>query len=836
MEERDQLSSDDPLDELIEGVFPRKGGAGSVFRRAVREPLAPMPGLDAGKVVGDFELVALIGRGGMGQVWEARQHSLGNRRVAVKFVLPEHASERGLALFAREARAGGRLSHPGIVAVHGHGEVDGLSWIAMQFVEGSWTLRDFIDLAARGNELAPDHDRRVTQLVAQLADALEAAHRAGVTHRDVKPQNVLIDPDDQPKLTDFGLARVEGESGLGLTSAGAGTCSYMSPEQIAGRRGEIDHRTDVFSLGVVLYELLTLQRPFRGDTEQQVISRILGEDPPDPRVLRASVPRELAAIAGKALEKARERRYQTMGELAADLRRFLAGEPVRARPPSGVDRLGRWIRRNPAKSATSGVAGIALIAVTTLYVRARSEAAKVLRLSDVKVLEELELEADALWPPYPEKIGALESWSVRARQLVGRLPIHRGALSEMRRRGRPSGDDEPVGDADERRAWIFDSPEDQWQHDVLTELIANLEGLHAGLLAEDSIEADYGWSVPRRIAFAKGLAAGFAPGGTYAALWERDLPPILATYPGLDLKPQIGLVPVGPDPESGLWEFAHLMTGEPAERDADGKLVLREETGVVLVLLPHGTFWMGAQSGDPQGRNYDPEAEEDEGPVHEVELSAYFLSKYEMTQGQWERLTGRNPSHYQDSELAPTLLHPVEQITWPECTSWLARAGLALPSEAQWENGVRGGTETPWWTGEERESLREKHAANLADQAARQSGAPWAAIQDWPELNDGFVAHAPVGTYAANALGLHEVVGNLEEWCSDAYESPYADAGHLERDPIVTRIRANTHVYRGGSFANRAVYARSTQRNAGSLQTAFTDLGVRPARLIGQGP
>jgi len=295
----------------------------------------------------------------------------------------------------------------------------------------------------------------------------------------------------------------------------------------------------------------------------------------------------------------------------------------------------------------------------------------------------------------------------------------------------------------------------------------------------------------------------------------------------------MGLRPISPDTESGLWEFAHLMTGVPAERGADGTLVRTEETGVVLVLLPGGTFSMGAQSGDPTGQNYDPQAMGSEGPVHEVELSAYFLSKYELTQGQWLRLTGRNPSFHQPpGGRAPSLLHPVEQVSWLDCMEWLPRAGLKLPSEAQWEYGARAGTDTPWWTGADRESLQEKHAANLADQAAARAGAWWEAeINEWPELDDGYAWHAPVGTYSANAFGLHEVAGNLWEWCLDGFEPGFYGRSP-KQDPIAPWEGASTRVARGGGFRNAATDARSARLTNRAPPVANDSLGVRPARAI----
>jgi serine/threonine protein kinase len=348
-----------------EGDAKDRSDSISFFRRTEKEKLEPAPGLTPGKIVGDFRLDALIGQGGMGQVWEAEQLSL-KRAVAVKFVRPERVTAHQLELFAREARAGGRLHHPGIVAIHGHGQSDGLAWIAMEFVSGAWTLKDFLDEAARLPEVPEGYDGHVARFVAEIAEAMQAAHEGGVIHRDLKPQNVLITADDHPKVTDFGLARITDEAALSVTGDFAGTYFYMSPEQAMAKRMGLDHRTDVFSLGVVLYELLALRRPFEGDTSQQVVEQIMYRDPADPRTIRSKIPRDLAVIAGKALEKERHKRYGTMRELAADLRRHLADEPIHARPPTRIDRTLKWIKRNPGKSSAAAIVAVALLVISAL--------------------------------------------------------------------------------------------------------------------------------------------------------------------------------------------------------------------------------------------------------------------------------------------------------------------------------------------------------------------------------------------------------------------------------------------------------------------------------------
>lgn len=292
-----------------------------------RRPL-PIAGLEPGRTIGDYRLVEMIDQGGMGQVWEAVQLSLGNRRVAIKFVRPERVSATQLDYFRREARAGGRLCHPGIVAVYSYGEEGSLAWIGMEYVAGDCSLRDAIEHMASETSLPANYFAEVSVLVAKIAEAMQAAHTAGVIHRDLKPQNVLITPDDQPKVTDFGLARILDESAVSDTGEFAGTYYYMSPEQVAAKRAGLDHRTDIFSLGAILYELLTLRRPFDGDSPLEISNKILFEEPPDPQLVRPDVPRSLADVCLQALEKRPDNRFQSMSEMASALSSY-GGQSIR---------------------------------------------------------------------------------------------------------------------------------------------------------------------------------------------------------------------------------------------------------------------------------------------------------------------------------------------------------------------------------------------------------------------------------------------------------------------------------------------------------------------------
>jgi serine/threonine protein kinase len=289
---------------------------------------------------GDYELLEEIARGGMGVVWRARQISL-KRDVAVKMIRAGAlAGPDEVARFLREAEAAANLQHPNIVAIHEVGECDGQHYFSMDYVAG----RDLGALAKAG----PLSPRMAARYVKVVAEAIHFAHQRGTLHRDLKPQNVLIDASDQPRVTDFGLAKFMADDSR-LTQSGAvmGSPSYMSPEQADSRHADVGPASDVYSLGEVLYELVTGQPPFRRSSVMATLCAVIEAEPTAPRQLNADIPLDLETICQKCLEKSPLARYPTARALSEELNRFLEGEPIQARPASAVRKVVSWTRQHP---------------------------------------------------------------------------------------------------------------------------------------------------------------------------------------------------------------------------------------------------------------------------------------------------------------------------------------------------------------------------------------------------------------------------------------------------------------------------------------------------------
>jgi serine/threonine-protein kinase len=295
-------------------------------------------------------------------VYQARQVGL-NRTVALKVLLAgRHASEEQRRRFLTEAASVAAVSHPGVVQVHDVGTWDGHTFLAMEYLPGGTLARKLA-----GTPLPP---RDAASLVERLARAVAAAHARGVVHRDIKPRNVLLDGQGEPKVADFGLAKLA-EAGDGLTATGdiLGTPAYMAPEQARGESKDVGPAADVYALGAVLYECLTGRPPFKAPTPADTLLLVLYQEPVAVRALNPQAPRDLETVCLKCLEKDPRRRYPSAAALAGDLDRFLAGRPVTARPTGPGERLVRLCRRNPVVSALVASVAVSLVAgVVTAWV------------------------------------------------------------------------------------------------------------------------------------------------------------------------------------------------------------------------------------------------------------------------------------------------------------------------------------------------------------------------------------------------------------------------------------------------------------------------------------
>ncbi len=816
--------------------------------------------------LGEFELVERLGEGGMGVVYRAREIAL-QRDVALKLVRPEQSIFAGtLSRFRREIETIARLKHRGIVPVYAVGEEAGVPYFTMELIDGgtlaavlerlrgrtpeSLTGID-IDKNLAGGLDAQDSAFGVTwvdaclAIVEQLAEALQHAHDHGVLHRDVKPSNVALSHDGRAMLLDFGLTVSSGDERLTRTGSQVGTLEYMSPEQLRGDR-DLDARTDVYALGATLFELLTLQRPFSTDGDESELrlailsGEAIGGTSVRARNRRVSVEAETVCL--KALATHRADRYASAADFARDCRNLLEHRPIEARPPSlGITAV-RWIQRHPTRAlalvllfvlvavvpGASWLSGQLEMEKTRAAERETKSAMKELelryeelrRLSDNKLAGELLVEEEELWPAVPERLEAFDAWLEGAAQLVGRKSLHAESLANLTARiGSRASETESDMDLDLG---------DEWHLSLLSELLVGLEEVEARVAG-----------VTERKSFAHAVVELTVEGEDARAAWlmaaeQVDASPL---YEGVVLAPQLGLLPLAINPKSGLLECWLPESGARPEYNSDGRIESTPETAIVFVLLPGGTFSMGSRAPSDQhpfgSDNVDPMHGQgftlDEGPVTEVGLAPFFISKFETTQAQWKRLFGKNPSSIRartpDGEVDEwtSLILPVETVDWWTVSRAASRLGLILPTEAQWEYATRGGTTTPFWFGGNETDFAYRGNVGSAEYmvSGRTPGASW---------YDGYAETAPVGSYLPNAFGLHDTLGNVGEWCREtmvSYEFPAEGPEGIRRGPD-----DGNRVLRGGDFELPWYLARCAARQGASVSFQQAGAGIRFARRL----
>ena len=636
-----------------------------------------------GRQIGQYRIIAKLNEGGMGAVYKAEH--LGLRIVRALKILPQRRmkSPKAIQRFMREARSAAVLSHPNIVTVHTVGEADGWHFIDMDFVDGE-SVQERLTKTER---LGVDEG---TRIVVEAARALSVAHGKGIVHRDIKPANILIDEEDVVKVADFGLAKslLDDTTVTEEGRAGMGTASFMSPEQCEGI--DVDGRTDIYSLGITYFYLVTGELPFKGDSCLSVMLKHRTEPTPDPRTVVASVPPQVSRIIAKATAKTPDGRYQSCTDLAHDL------EGVRFSPGGSSHEVGskngHGIDEHPKPNWRAAVLGVGVAAILMCVV-------------------------------------------------------------------------------------------------LLT--VAKMISAPLRVSHKSSADTSVSTEEPVPAAKATGTTAGAAGSATPASL-----PPAFE---------KAFMLPDGHEDQHGnavstrKARKSDPRTGYPYE-------IWLKQPRMEFVLIPAGEFMMGStMSAEEVARRFKKKAEyfTREHPRHRVRISKpFYLAKYETTNGQYRQFKSSHTSKDYEGKSLNGDRQPVVYVSWHDATEfsrWLGcRVGVevALPTEAQWEYACRAGTDTLFYWGSALDpaycNSRDKNAADPRRDAT---------------LDDGHAVAAPVGRFTANAFGLHDMLGNVWEWCAD---SPRTYSSLSQTDP--RGPESGSRVLRGGSCFHPASCARSTHR------------------------
>lgn len=733
--------------------------------------------------VGNYEIHGEIARGGMGVVYKARQKRAG-RWVALKMIhTGAWVSQTDVQRFRNEAEIIGRLDHPHIVPIYDVGECDGRLFFSMKLLEGG-SLAQQVESGA-WPVTSPDVNRRAARLMAAVAGAVHHAHQRGVLHRDLKPSNILLERQAAgvsppvPYITDFGLARcLEIDSSLTQTGELVGTPSYMSPEQSRGRQREVTTSCDVYALGAVLYTLLAGRAPFRGETVLETLEMVKDREPAQPRTFNKLIHRDLETICLKAMAKSPSRRYATAGGLADDLRCWLQGEPIHARPVGAVERMAKWVRRHAAITA---------LAASVLLVAALGLAGIVWKYLDAEEQKGIAQGKEQLAEQEADK-------ATKARDFLLRIL----RISETDSLGGNITSRQVLADVEQRIPIEFaDQPE----------LRAELEKAIGEVKRRIARQAPQAMILEVRGTVQLRSAAGVPKAVVPQALLNLD------DRLTLSADAQVQLVFVSDFHKERLKPGREVTINWTGCDPADSILERDDSVLMPFVRLPKATFYMG---WDGTNKGVPMELTED-----------FELAVHDVTQGQWQAVMGHNPSWHSrgggrrdnvrdvsDEELR---LFPVEWVTWEDTQRFLQKLNeresdrgyvYRLPTEAEWEYACREGA-----TSEEKCSYQFYIGQPSNDPTVAQTS--FIGNAPWIEPPKGKYLGRPtrVGAYPPNRLGLYDLHGNVWQWC------------------VGSAPGAKDRVIRGGCFNSPSIHYWQAVYRPDSAPVCDYDIGVRLVRV-----
>jgi serine/threonine protein kinase/formylglycine-generating enzyme required for sulfatase activity len=759
---------DPELREEVRRMLAAAAPKGFLEPPALEEPAA-------GRELGDFTLLEEIGRGGMGVVYRAMQRPL-QRIVAVKVLPASFAlTQRQIERFLREARSAARLSHPNLVTVLTVGEERDVRFFAMEYVDGK-NLADELNrlranLGAENDQRAhlpsshaSDFFRSVAETVRQAADGLAFAHAHGVIHRDVKPSNLLLDPSGRVKLVDFGLARDEEQGSISASGDLVGTPHYMSPEQARAHKHGVDHRTDIYSLGVVMYELLTLKRPFEGKTSQEVISNLLHRDPQRIRKLNHRVPRDLETICFTAMAREPRDRYVDAGALRDDLARFLSHEAILARPPSYWNRLGRHVLRLKTWYLPSALAA-SVAAVCVVVLKQRTEHREL--EAQLAPLHEILRREDLTDRPIAELVHGLELARDLAARGAARSECER-AIARIEEFGRRKKE---LGYARLQRGLAPPpgTPLESYRPASDRDYFLGLGLLHDALmLLPDDPELKL-WADPRSTYPQLEFAPDPAVAGAEVYLQGIDwLTEELGDAVLLGKLPLEGRLPIEP----GLYRIMVVRPGRDGP-DACELTRLLDQRGRVYTLRP--TLRPSAQVAIgmvrvPAGRYTVGTSDPARLPVfiaETVELPAFWIDAREVTNAEYRVFLGETardpPPHWEDAYRPEWDALPVVGVSFAEAQAYAEWSGKRLPTRYEWEAAARGLQGWPYPWGEDPGELAERAVLDKPSFAFNWKGCATNLLPPGSRPDD------------ASPFGLFDVLGNVSEWTETVGSSQTED-------------------------------------------------------------